>query len=133
MRGLAPSLAIIALILPTFALAAGGIYGGPWESDRGQMFIDQNGQVITGTFGNGDGRIEGRVRGWRLSGQWRATHGDHRCMDAQMGSHYWGRYELDLTHHAERFRGHFSNCDAEPRSGDPWNGHRRHGRLDDQP
>ncbi len=103
----------------------GGGFSGGWRTSEGDMSLSQNGARVSGTYTQDNGRIDGEVRGNRLSGFWSEGSSNQRCSTQRLGSFYWGRIEWTLSPDGRRFEGSVSYCDGQPYSS--WTGDRTSG------
>ena len=58
----------------------GGVFGGDWRTNEGEMNIQQDGSRISGSYSKRGGRIEGRVQGANASGVWAQHSFDRPCV-----------------------------------------------------
>jgi len=101
-------------------------FSGRWDTNMGEMRMQQAGDHIVGSYELKGGRVEGHVDGNTLRGIWTQYSADHRCLEPRMGSDYWGRFQLHLNRDGDAFYGHWSYCDNERGTGGNWTGQRRH-------
>jgi len=97
---------------------------GVWDSTRGTMHVEQDGDEVRGDFETMGGRFRGHIKGDGLSGIWAQDSSRQECHEERLGSAYWGRFRLHLSDDGKYFHGRFSYCDSESGNGDEWNGKR---------
>jgi hypothetical protein len=101
----------------------GGVFGGDWRTNEGEMNIQQDGSRISGSYSKRGGRIEGRVQGANASGVWAQHSFDRPCFRELLGSYHWGRFEWRLSDSGRHFSGRWSYCDSgmsRSWTGDRW-------------
>lgn len=89
-----------------------GMVAGIYDTDFGELTIQQNGSEVSGKYTHADGRIEGTLNGNTLTGRWYQNNGK-------------GRFIFIFDPAYTSFAGKWSYEDAEPSS--PWNGKRKSG------
>jgi hypothetical protein len=72
---------ILALLCASAVLAQDCDWTGTWNTDYGQMVLQQSGSTVTGTYTSNQGQIQGTASGSKLTGTWseapsRAPPGD---------------------------------------------------------
>lgn len=95
---------------------------GKWQSNWGEMSLQQSGNNITGTYAASNGKIYGVLNGIILTGFWTQDSAGQSCSTAKYGSHYWGRIKFKFDQ-GKQFSGAWGYCDAPPTSGG-WTGKR---------
>ncbi|HUO97555.1 MAG TPA: hypothetical protein VMU01_02750 [Rhizomicrobium sp.] len=121
------SVPMIALVSP--ARAQEQPWFGAWDSSRGLMHVEQDGDELRGDYAMMGGRFHGEIEDGGLSGIWAQEYSKVRCHDERLGSPYWGRFRLHLSDDGKYFHGRWSYCDTESGNGEEWNGKRpRHWR-----
>lgn len=61
---------ILALLCASAVLAQNCDWTGTWNTDYGQMVLQQSGSTVTGTYTSNQGQIKGTVSGSKLTGTW---------------------------------------------------------------
>lgn len=118
------------LLASSSAARAEGDFSGSWQTNNGDMRIEQSGDHASGHYDTKDGRVQGHVDGDRFDGIWAQSHADRVCHGEKMGSPFWGRFSFRLNEDGDRFRGRWSYCDDALGSGGEWTGERhRHYRF----
>lgn len=107
-RLLLPAFLLLALVLDalgaTWASDWDGTWATRWRDGGARMSLEQDGDRVTGSYTPQEGRIEARIDGNRLIGQWREPG-------------YQGRFEFTLAPDGKTFTGRFA-------SGEWWTGER---------
>ena len=96
-----------------------------FETDYGPMFLEQEGERITGFYPDYKGIVQGALdtRGEWLNGLWMQPDSERRCERPVHGAWYWGTLAFrGIT--TDRFEGFWAFCDDPPGSGGQWNGKR---------
>lgn len=104
MRILSLLFLVIFIASPSIAQEWAGQWETRWRSGGAKITLTQQGDQVTGSYSPYEGRIEARVEGRRLLGEW--IEGPRR-----------GRFEFALSPNGESFAGRFD-------SGEWWNGRR---------
>jgi len=127
----AGALAASALAWGTQASAQEQGWFGPWDSTRGMMHVEQDGDEVRGDYEKMDGRFRGHIEDGGLSGIWAQSSSRQRCYEERLGSAYWGRFRLILSDDDRYFHGRWSYCGTESGNGEEWTGkrprHHHHG------
>ena len=110
-------------IVPTAQAQEQGWYG-PWDTTRGMMHVEQDGDEVRGDYDAMNGRFRGRIKDDGLSAIWAQASSRQRCHEERLGSDYWGRFRLHISDDEKYFHGRFSYCDTESGNGEEWNGKR---------
>lgn|GEM_PF-2542361 len=98
----------IGAVTPQPVMLVAGIF----DTDFGELTLQQNGISVTGTYTHQNGRVEGTLNGNTFAGWWYQSNGK-------------GRVVFVFDSGASSFTGKWSYNDAEPSS--PWNGKRKAG------
>ena len=105
------------------------VIGNVYASDFQDVILDRwDADGAAGRYAVGQGRFEGaRLAGSdgpdgidRIEGYWHQAMSDQRCDTARDGSHYWGRFQMNVPRDRSGFIGFWSYCDGTPL--DRWNG-----------
>ena len=97
---------------PAVAPAAGDFAPkvfGPYQTDFGTLSMRRDGSRVTGTYTHMDGRLDGALNGYTLTGRWTQSNGEGRLVF---------RFNQDYS----AFTGVWSYGDANPEQ--QWNGSR---------
>jgi len=115
---------LAALVL--FTATGAGADSGDWQTDLGRMQIQDLGAPdFTARFSKHHGRVFGRLRGLRMSGNWTQERGEQRCAEPYGGSYYWGSVVLDFDPGFTSFHGARGFCGSQ--LVETWNGSRAGG------
>ena len=112
-----------------FALAIGGAqaadFSGRWSTKEfGELSVRQFADTAQGTYSFKDGHVSGTVSGDTFTGVWAQAASGRRCSSLQLGSAYWGQFELHMGHDGSYWKGRWSYCDDPRLSGGEWSGER---------
>jgi hypothetical protein len=113
----------VPMIVPAARAQDQGWFG-PWDTTRGMMHVEQDGDEVRGDYEKMDGRFRGHIKDEGLSGMWAQASSKQRCHEERLGSEYWGRFRLHISDDEKYFHGRFSYCDSESGNGEEWNGKR---------
>ncbi len=95
---------------------------GKWQSNWGEMVLQQSGNKITGTYATSNGKVYGVLNGNTLTGFWTQDSSGRACSTVKYGTRYWGRIQFDFDQ-GKRFSGKWGYCEAPP-TGGGWTGTR---------
>ena len=85
---------------------------GIWKTNEGMMILRKDGNKVTGTYNQNEGRIVGTLSNNTLDGYWIEDGSEPRCSETREGSHYWGRISFLFT--PGEFNGKWSYCGEVP-------------------
>ena len=108
-------------VAPPAAAQTGAGNDGYWKTNWGDLFIQINGQHVTGSYSQDNGEIIGTVSGNRIVGHWIENNSDHQCRTARGGRYYWGPFEMFFGDGT--FFARWGHCDGQLTSSD-WRGNR---------
>jgi hypothetical protein len=74
------------------------LWTGTWQTNFGEMLLEQNGEVVQGTYTRGDGKISGQVQGQKLVGTWSENPTYNPPDDA-------GNFEFTMSEDCQSFQG----------------------------
>jgi hypothetical protein len=74
------------------------IWTGTWQSNFGEMFLEQDGDVVQGSYSRGEGKISGQVQGQKLVGTWSENPSYNPPDDA-------GNFEFTMSEDCQSFQG----------------------------
>tara|TARA_R110002167_G_scaffold46354_7_gene138419 strand:+ start:653 stop:1261 length:609 start_codon:yes stop_codon:yes gene_type:complete len=106
------------------------VIGNVYASDFQDVILDRwDADGAAGRYALGQGRFEGTRQAGsdgpdgidRIEGYWHQANSDQRCDTARDGTHYWGRFQMNVPRDRSGFIGFWSYCDGTPL--DRWNGH----------
>ncbi len=95
---------------------------GKWQSNWGEIILQQSGNNITGTYTTSNGKIYGVLDGNTLTGYWTQDSASQSCSTAKYGTRYWGRIKFTFDQF-KTFSGNWGYCDDPPETGG-WTGKR---------
>lgn len=107
MRNIMLTLAFALLITlpgPAQAITVAGTY----NSTEGAMTLRQQGDRITGRYGNDNGELTGVLYDQTMDGFWIEDSSARRCSTAKNGRYYWGRITMEFTDNG--FSGQWGYC-----------------------
>lgn len=92
---------------------------GDWDTSEGRMALKfptegQDDTIVTGSYSQDGGRIEGYVQNNVLNGYWAENSSSQRCSEPRLGTYHWGRIQFVVNATGNEFDGKWSYCDAEP-------------------
>ena len=82
---------------------------GEWYTELGRMTLKQEFNRVTGTYEYGNGRIEGTISGYTLTGYW-YEETTYECPNEK------GKFELNFSQNGSSFRGVWGYCEEEPKN-----------------
>ncbi|MFL5297798.1 MAG: hypothetical protein ACJ798_15595 [Phenylobacterium sp.] len=89
-------------------------FGGGWDSNLGDLRVEQEGSHFTATYPSSHGRLSAEVKGNVAEGYWAQSTGSQRCDTMKLDSPYWGRIEMIAQPGGHRFEGSWSYCGGSP-------------------
>jgi hypothetical protein len=93
-------------------------YVGDWETDHGDMNLQLQGNLVTGTYGPNAGRIQGTLMGNVVQGTWRQN------APGRSGA-TWGTFVMTFSQDGKSFTAQWSYTDDYAPGGGNWYGKRR--------
>ncbi len=88
-------------------------FSGYWETNEGNMTLQQNGNNVRGTYQQDQGRLLMTAEGLVLKGFWVEKDSDKTCSTSRDGSLHWGRAEFTFDGDYMSFKGWWSYCDSD--------------------
>lgn len=97
-----------------------GVWDSRWRDGGALLFLEQDGQRVSGVYPTLDGVVEGRIEGRRLAGEWRdpGGAGSFTFTLSPDGRSFMGRFGTGEWWTAERVSEDLSALDAAPVSAD---------------
>jgi len=89
---------------------------GTWDTNWGEMELNQSGNNIKGRYSNPVGEIDGRLIDDILEGYWVQTKSGRDCNKLHNGTSYWGTFRISFD--KDRFYGRWGYCDGQQTDGD---------------
>ncbi|MGE3549931.1 MAG: hypothetical protein AB7I29_08555, partial [Geobacter sp.] len=111
---------VFSLLVALPALAQAVTVTGTYNSTEGAMTLRQQGDRITGSYGNDNGELTGVLYDRTMDGFWIEDSSARRCSTAKNGRYYWGRISIEFTDSG--FSGQWGYCNDALTSA--WNGTR---------
>lgn len=71
---------------------------GTWQTNFGEVFLEQSGDAVEGTYTHGDGKISGQIMGQKLIGTWSESPSYYPPDDA-------GNFEFTMLDDCQSFQG----------------------------
>lgn len=94
---------------------AGDVLRSSYKTDYGVWTPQYRGNgEYYGTYPDDNGRIFGRVTGYKFDGYWAETNSSRRCSTAKDGTYHWGRYVMEFNSSYSSFTGRYGYCDDPP-------------------
>ncbi len=107
MRNIVPAL-VFSLIVMVAGLAQAVTVAGTYNSTEGAMTLRQQGDRVTGRYGNDNGELTGVLYDRTMDGFWIEDSSARRCSTAKNGRYYWGRISIEFTDSG--FSGQWGYC-----------------------
>jgi hypothetical protein len=89
-------------------------FTGAWDTNMGDMSIEQEASHLTARYPTSHGRISAEVKGNVAEGYWAQGSGSMRCDTMKLDSPYWGRIEMIVQPGGRRMEGSWSYCGGTP-------------------
>jgi Ca-activated chloride channel family protein len=97
---------------------------GEWDTNWGEMVLQQSGSNINGNYKHENGKIAGVLTGNIFDATWLQDSSGQRCSKSLHESHYWGRVRMVFDDNFSKFSATWSYCN-EPLSRTDWSGSKR--------